>query len=112
MNKQAELGIVKPSWPLPAPDPEVKPWESAPHREWQTLRMETYAAMVTRMDRDVGRLVGDAERSEHVAFDAPVVVGVDVVGAGVKIQHEPMSQHGVCDGLDVGKVQVHDTRYT
>ena len=51
---------------------EVKPWEEAPHKEWQADRMEVYAAMVARMDHGVGELLAALERA-GVADDTLVL---------------------------------------
>jgi len=55
--KAVELGLVDPAWKRPAADPEVEPWEKAKHKEWQTLRMETYAAMIDSMDQGIGKVL-------------------------------------------------------
>jgi arylsulfatase A-like enzyme len=57
--RQRELGVVAADWPLsPRPD-DVPAWEdlSAEDRRRKELMMETYAAMIDRLDRNVGRLV-------------------------------------------------------
>jgi arylsulfatase len=52
-----ELGVANPDWPLSPRHPEVPAWEDATHKEWQERRMEVYAAQVTCMDRNIGRIV-------------------------------------------------------
>jgi len=56
-QRQLELGLVNPSWNLPAPDPEVGSWDDQADPEWQDLRMAVYAAMVDRMDQNIGRFL-------------------------------------------------------
>jgi arylsulfatase A-like enzyme len=56
-QRQIELGIIDKSWPLSARDPRVGPWEKVEHKDWQANRMATYAAMVTRMDKGIGRIL-------------------------------------------------------
>ena len=54
-----EMGMVDKSWPLsPRPD-HVRPWESLTQqeREWEDRRMATFAAMVDRLDQNIGRIV-------------------------------------------------------
>jgi len=56
-----ELGLVNPEWPIAASDSKVKPWAEAKNKEWNALRMETYAAMIDRMDQNIGRLLAALE---------------------------------------------------
>ncbi len=56
-RRQIEMGLVDPRWPLTPRDPAAPAWEDAPHKDWQDARMAVYAAMIDRMDRDVGRVV-------------------------------------------------------
>jgi arylsulfatase len=56
-KRMIELGIVKPEWPLSPRDPEAPAWEDAENKEWEARRMEVYAAQVTIMDRNIGRVV-------------------------------------------------------
>lgn len=56
-QRQIELGLIDPAWPLPPPDPEVEPWENQSHKAWQDRRMAVYAAMIDRMDQGIGRIL-------------------------------------------------------
>ena len=56
-RRQLELGLIDKAWPMSPRDERVPTWENAPHKEWQANRMATYAAMVERMDRGIGRIV-------------------------------------------------------
>jgi len=67
-----ELGLINPDWRIPADDPKVKPWSEAKHKDWNALRMETYAAMIDRMDQNIGRLL-DALDEAAVADDTLVL---------------------------------------
>jgi arylsulfatase len=51
------LGILPRDWALSPRDPEAGPWDDAPHKGWEETRMEVYAAMVDRMDQNIGRMV-------------------------------------------------------
>jgi arylsulfatase A-like enzyme len=55
--KMKELGLVDPNWELSPRDPEVPAWEDEVHKAWQERRMEVYAAQITCMDRNIGRIV-------------------------------------------------------
>ena len=50
------MGLVDPKWPLPPPDTKSYDW-SAANQDWEDLRMATYAAMVDRMDQNIGRVL-------------------------------------------------------
>lgn len=60
------LGLVRPEWTLPDPDRrltawrydlEPTPWSEVADRNFESARMEAYAAMVDRMDQGIGRLL-------------------------------------------------------
>jgi arylsulfatase A-like enzyme len=54
--RQIALGIVDPKWKLPPPDNRSYAWAEA-NQDWEDLRMATYAAMVDRMDQNIGRVL-------------------------------------------------------
>ena len=62
-ERQLELGLFEEGTVSAPMEREVKPWEEAPHKEWQADRMEVYAAMVARMDHGVGELLAALERA-------------------------------------------------
>lgn len=55
--RMKELGVVDPTWELSPRNPEVPAWENVDDKEWQQRRMEVYAAQITAMDRNIGRLI-------------------------------------------------------
>lgn len=55
--RMKELGLVDPSWELSPRHPDVPAWTDVEDVEWQERRMEVYAAQVTSMDRNIGRIV-------------------------------------------------------
>ncbi|MEO1616770.1 MAG: arylsulfatase [Planctomycetota bacterium] len=58
--RQQKLGILPNNTALSDRDPDLPAWEEVPEEErdqWD-LRMATYAAMIDRMDRNIGRLLG------------------------------------------------------
>ena len=57
-HRMIELGIIDAKWPLSPRDERVPAWTEAPNKEWQIQRMATFAAMVERMDRGIGRILG------------------------------------------------------
>ena len=52
-----KMGLVDPKWPLSPRHPDVPAWQDEEHKAWQERRMEVYAAQVTSMDRNIGRVV-------------------------------------------------------
>ena len=55
-KQQLELKLIDPKWELPGPDQRVYSWDDS-NRKWEGRRMAVYAAMVDRMDQDVGRVL-------------------------------------------------------
>jgi arylsulfatase len=62
-ERQRALGIVDPKWPLSPRDPQVPAWDSlsAAQRKKMSRKMGVYAAMVDRMDQNIGRLLADLQ---------------------------------------------------
>ena len=72
------LQLIDPRWPLPPRSDYLHKFsnEQRPNPAWDTLgadrrkdlarRMAVYAAMVERMDQNVGRLVADLERNNQL----------------------------------------------
>ncbi|HOX59006.1 MAG TPA: arylsulfatase [Candidatus Paceibacterota bacterium] len=54
--RQLELKLLDPKWALPEPDEMVYNWSTA-NQPWEDRRMAVYAAMVDRMDQNIGRLL-------------------------------------------------------
>ncbi len=58
-QRQKKLGVITPSTPLPPTDPDIPEWASLSQTEkadW-AMRMAAYAAMIDRMDRQIGRVM-------------------------------------------------------
>lgn len=57
--RQHELGVLPPGAELSPRDPDLPAWEDIPvaDRDAWDLRMATYAAMIDRMDRNIGRII-------------------------------------------------------
>jgi arylsulfatase A-like enzyme len=56
-KRMTEMGVVDAKWPLTPRDAAAPAWGDEPHKEWMERRMEVYAAMVDRMDQNLGRLL-------------------------------------------------------
>lgn len=54
--RQIAAGLVDPKWKLPPADVRSYDWSGA-NQDWEDLRMATYAAMVDRMDQNIGRVL-------------------------------------------------------
>jgi len=54
--QQVKMGLIDPKWELPKPDEKVYDWQTS-NKKWEDRRMAVYAAMVDRMDQDIGRLL-------------------------------------------------------
>jgi arylsulfatase A-like enzyme len=54
--RQLEMSLLDPKWQLPGPDERVYNWDQS-DQKWEDRRMAVYAAMVDRMDQDIGRLL-------------------------------------------------------
>ncbi len=54
--RQAELNLFPHDWKPAERDPLVYDWQTA-NQEWEDLRMAVYAAMVDRVDQNIGRLL-------------------------------------------------------
>lgn len=56
--RQVEMGLIEEAtWPDAGRDPGVPAWESIEDREAWDLKMAVYAAMIDRMDANIGRLL-------------------------------------------------------
>lgn len=62
-QRMLRIGIVDKRWPLTPRDPRAPAWKDAPDHDWQQRRMEVYAAMVDRMDQNIGHIVRTLEET-------------------------------------------------
>ena len=58
-QRQIELGLIDKSWPLSPRDPRVADWSKVRDKKWEANRMATYAAMIERMDRGIGKILDE-----------------------------------------------------
>lgn len=54
--RQLQMGLLDPQWEMSGPDSESYDWDTA-NQDWEDHRMAVYAAMVDRMDQNIGRLL-------------------------------------------------------
>lgn len=62
LDRLVEEDLLLPGTRLAERDPRVPAWDDVPDHEWQTRRMEVYAAQIDRMDQGVGRVLDTLER--------------------------------------------------
>lgn len=64
-RRQQQLGLMRPEWQLSAPTAKIPAWESlsAEQQDEMDLKMAVYAAMVDRVDQNIGRLVASLRQS-------------------------------------------------
>ncbi len=76
-RRQIEMGITDKNWRLSPRDPRVPDWPAVRDKEWEANRMATYAAMVERMDRGIGRILDRLEEKEssktHSSCSSPTM---------------------------------------
>jgi arylsulfatase A-like enzyme len=56
-DRMVRMGLIDPRWAMSPRDKGVPAWEDEEMKEWQTSRMEVYAAMIDNMDQGIGRIV-------------------------------------------------------
>ncbi len=61
-RRMIDLGIVEAKWPLSPRHDQVPAWEDVEDADVQDLRMAVYAAMVDRMDQNIGRIVATLDQ--------------------------------------------------
>ncbi|HEY2784886.1 MAG TPA: arylsulfatase [Fimbriiglobus sp.] len=59
-EKAAKLGLIDPNQPI---SPQAGDWAKVANKKWESACMEVYAAMVDRLDRDVGKIVAELKRT-------------------------------------------------
>ncbi len=55
-QRMIRMGLVDPGWKLSDTDSAAYDWQTA-DQPWEDLRMAVYAAMIDRMDQNIGRLL-------------------------------------------------------
>ena len=56
-DRMIKMGVIKEEWELTPRDEVVPAWEDVEDKEWESRRMEVYAAQITAMDRAIGVVV-------------------------------------------------------
>ncbi len=94
-ENMVEMGLVEPRWELTARDPKTPAWESLgeERKRREDHLMATYAAMVDRMDRNIGRLM-DRLESLGVSKNTIVIFLSDNGGCPYDFNHTPTRPPG------------------
>ncbi len=72
IERMIDMGIIHKDWKLSLRDPKVGPWDQEEHQQWQSRRMEVYAAQIDRMDQGIGRIIDALKDTGE--FDNTVIV--------------------------------------
>jgi arylsulfatase len=94
-QRMKELGLIDETWRLSQRDPKVESWDqlSAQQIEFLEPMMTVYAAMVDRLDQNIGRLVDNLK--EHDELDNTLIVFFSDNGA---CPYQRMKTPGVAPG--------------
>ncbi|QNN25524.1 arylsulfatase [Planctomycetales bacterium ZRK34] len=59
LEKMRRLGLIDASWQM---SPQAGDWDQVKHKAWESRCMQVYAAMIDRMDRNIGHIVDELRR--------------------------------------------------
>jgi arylsulfatase A-like enzyme len=59
LARMQEMGVLQKEWDISDPPKDAQTWESIPEneKEWQERRMEVYAAQISCVDDNIGRMI-------------------------------------------------------
>lgn len=66
LARMRSMGLISKNWKLTERDSGVPVWPEEKNKNWQTRRMEVYAAMVDRMDFGIGRIVDKLKKTNQL----------------------------------------------
>jgi arylsulfatase len=69
-DRLLKMGLIDKKWKLSPRDGMA--WKDAPNKEWEIRLMETYAAMVDRLDQGLGNVIGALEKRKF--FDDTLIM--------------------------------------
>jgi arylsulfatase len=91
-QRMIKAGLLDAECPLSPRGKGIPAWKDAEHKEWEIRRMATHAAMVSIMDRGIGRVI-DALRQTG-RFDNTLVMFLSDNGASREIIQGKKGRHG------------------
>lgn len=103
-----KLGLVNPKWELTERDPTQPPFENVTHKEWETRRMEVYAAQIDRMDQGIGRIL-DALESTGQLDDTLILFLSDNGGCAEDIPDD-VEPSQLVEDLQIARYKTRDGR--
>jgi arylsulfatase A-like enzyme len=66
LQRMIQMGLIDKNWQMTKRDPSQLPWEDANNKEWQSRRMEVYAAQIDRMDQGIGKIIKHLEETDQL----------------------------------------------
>ena len=99
-ERMKKMGLIDPAWPLTSRDAIVHAWDSLTARQKtdQDLLMAVYAAMVDRLDRNIGRLLAHLDEL-GVADNTLVMFLSDNGGCSYDFNRTPRVAPGPADSF-------------
>ena len=95
-QRMREMKLIDDTWPLSPRDPRVASWEDTENKEEWDLKMAVYAAMIDRMDQNIGRLLSKI-REMGKENNTLVIFLSDNGGCAEKINIAPEFPPGVLE---------------
>ncbi|MEY3175742.1 MAG: hypothetical protein RLZZ436_3656 [Planctomycetota bacterium] len=93
-ERAAALGLIDPQQPL---SPAAATWADVEDKRWEAAGMEVYAAMVDRMDQNIGKLTAELER--HGRLQNTLILYLQDNGGCA----EPMGRSGTPNHPDIDR---------
>jgi arylsulfatase len=99
-QKMIQLGLVDKRYQLTPRPEDIPAWESATDKKKWVRKMATYAAMIDRMDQEIGRVIAHLKASK--AFENTLILFLSDNGASAEIMvrddgHDPAAPMGSAD---------------
>lgn len=91
-QRMIQAGLLDKGCPLSPRGKGIPAWEDAKHKEWQIRRMATHAAMVSIMDRGIGRVMDALKNTGR--FDNTLVMFLSDNGASSEVIGGKQGRHG------------------
>ena len=69
VEKQKKIGLLPADLPVPPRPDHVRAWDklTTEQRSWEAKRMAAYAALIDRLDQELGRLIADLEKANDLS---------------------------------------------
>jgi arylsulfatase len=91
-QRMIKAGLLDEKCPLSPRGKAIPAWQDAKHKEWEIRRMATHAAMVSIMDRGIGRVIDALKHSGR--FDNTLVMFLSDNGASRELIQGKEGRHG------------------